>query len=305
MMVVALVEALFASYKARLIFFAALVGLTVSYHARYTNDFTNTWKKQANFYRQLVLRVPSLQPNTAVITEGEILYHMGDYPTAYAINIMLAQPRGDSGEYINYWFFSITSNFGNRLDDFMNGMVIQDRHRSLRFSGKSNESLIVSFEPEKGQCLYVIRPQDSTVRLLPSMMKDASHLSALKRISLQKNSGLFLQEIGLNYSEDWCTYYQQADLARQAGDWAQTAKLWNDARAKDFAPGAPFEYLPFVEAFARLGDWDQAVSLTLEVKYLPPAARLTLCDFWNSLPAAPERDSAFKQVQAELACPVN
>jgi len=59
MMVVALVEALFASYRARLIFFAALIGLTISYHAHYTNDFRNTWKKQANFYRQLVLRVPT------------------------------------------------------------------------------------------------------------------------------------------------------------------------------------------------------------------------------------------------------
>jgi hypothetical protein len=305
MMIVALVEALFASYKARLIFFAALVGLTVSYHAHYSNDFRNTWKKQANFYRQLVLRVPSLQPNTAIITEGEILYHMGDYPTAYAINTMLAQPRGDSGDHINYWFFSITGNFANRLDDFMNGMDIQDRHRSLRFSGKSNESLIVSFEPEQGQCLYVIRPQDSVVRLLLPIMKEASHLSALERISTQTTSGQFLREIDSKSPEDWCTYYQQADLARQAGDWEQVAKLRSDANAKGFTPGAPFEYLPFVEAFVRLGDWDQAVNLTLEVKDLPPVARLTLCDFWNSLPATPERDSAFKQIQAGLACSVN
>jgi len=218
---------------------------------------------------------------------------------------MLAQPRGDSGDHINYWFFSITGNFANRLEDFMNGMDIQDRHRSLRFSGKSNESLIVSFEPEQGQCLYVIRPQDSAIRLLPSMMKEASHLSALGRISIQPPSGLFLQEIDLNYPEDWCTYYQQADLARQTGDWMQVKKFWNDAHAKGFGPGAPFEYLPFLDAFAQLGDWDQAVSLTIEVKDLPPAARLTFCDFWNSLPATPERDSAFKQIQAELACSVN
>ncbi len=305
MMVVALAEALLASQRTRLIFLAALIGLTVSYHARYTNDFKNTWKKQANFYRQLILRVPSLEPNTAIIADGEILYHMGDYPTAYAINTMLTQPRADSGDYINYWFFSITGNFSNRLEDFMKGMDIQDRHRSVRFSGRSDESLIISFEPEQGQCLYVIRPQDSTVRLLPSSMKDASHLSAPERISTQPSSGLFLKEIGLNYPEDWCTYYQQADLARQNGDWAQVTKFWKEAHAKGFAPDAPFEYLPFVEGFEQLGEWDQAVSLSLELKKAPPPARLTLCDFWNSLPATPERDSAFKQVQAELACPAN
>jgi hypothetical protein len=305
LMIVALVEALFASHKARLIFFAVLLGLTVSYHARYMNDFKNTWKKQANFYRQLVLRVPSLQPNTAIIAEGEILYHMGDYPTAYAINTMLAQPRGDSGEYVNYWFFSITGNFGDRLDEFLHGMDIQSRHRSVRFAGKSDQSLIIEFDPSQGGCLHVIRPQDGVVRLLPSLVKSASRLSALERISPQPTSGLFLREIDLNYPEDWCTYYQQADLARQMGDWSQVKKLWNEAHAKSFAPGVPFEYLPFLEAFAQLGDWDQAVSLTHELKKAPPTVRLALCDFWYSLPATPERDSAFEQVQTELACSAN
>jgi hypothetical protein len=68
-----LVEALFPSHKARLIFFGALHGLAISCHAHYTNDFKNACTKQANFFRQLVLHAPSLQPNTAIITEGEIL----------------------------------------------------------------------------------------------------------------------------------------------------------------------------------------------------------------------------------------
>jgi hypothetical protein len=303
LMLVAIVEALMTSQKARLVFFALLVGLAVSYHARYANDFRNTWKKQANFYRQLVLRIPSLEPNTALIAEGEFLYHMGDYPTAYAINTMLAEPGADSGDNINYWFFSITSNFASKIEDFMNGMDIQDRHRSVRFQGKSSQSLIISFEPEQGQCLYVIRPQDSTVRVLPTLLKQAAHLSALDRIHFKKSSGLFLQEIGLNYPEDWCTYYEQADLARQQGDWDAVAEYWGAAHKRGFAPGAAFEYLPFVEAFARLNEWDKAAEISRELKDAVPAARYTMCDFWGTLPEMPERDSFMRQIRNELKCP--
>lgn len=305
MMVVATIEALFASQRARTIFFAVLVGLTVSYHARYTNDFKNAWKKEANFYRQLVMRVPSLQPDTAIIAEGEILYDMGDYPTAYAINTVFAKPRGDSGSNVRYWFFSITGNFSNQLEDFMSGTDIQDLHRSIRFQGQSNESLIISFEPEQGQCLHVIRPQDSTLRVLPELLKEASHLSALDRINSEKSSGSFLQEIGLNYPENWCTYYQQADLARQQGNWETVAGLWDSAQKGGFKPDIPLESLLFVEAFTRLGRWDEAVELTITAKHTPPAVRFTFCDFWQSLPSSSERDSAFEQIKAELNCSAN
>jgi hypothetical protein len=184
----------------------------------------------------------------------------------------------------------------------MNGMEIQDRHRSVKFNGRSDQSLIISFEPEQGQCLYVIRPQDSSVRLLPSLLKQAAHLSAVDRIDMEKSSGAYLEQVGLKYPKDWCTYYEQADLARQEGDWAQVVKLWRDAHYNGLKPGVPFEYLPFIEAFLKYGEYDQAVNLTLEAKSAPPSARLTMCDYWSALPDSPEGDSAFKQIQTELGC---
>jgi hypothetical protein len=215
---------------------------------------------------------------------------------------MLAQPRADSGDHVNYWFFSMTGNFGNKLDDFMMGMDISDRHRSVRFKGRSDQSLIISFEPEQGQCLYVIRPQDETVRVLPSLVKEAAHLSAVSRIDMARTSGDFLGQIGPAYPVDWCTYYERADLARQEGDWTQVGKLWDEAHRKGFKPGVSFEYLPFIEAFVNLGQWDRALGLTLEVKNAPPSARLTMCDYWSELPESPERNDALKQIQAEMNC---
>lgn len=302
LMLVAGIESLIESKKSRLIIFAALVGFSVSYHARYVNDFRLSWKKQANFYHQLVLRIPALETNTAIVAEGEIFPHMGDYPTAYAINTMFSVQGGDLDDHVGYWFFSITSNFENRTEDFINGMDLFTRHRSLRFKGRSDESLIISFEPEQGQCLHIVRSQDADSRSLRSLLRRTSHLSHTERILPSPTSGLFLKEIGFDFPVNWCTFYVQADLARQNNDWNGVVRLWKAAARDGFSPNDPFEYLPFIEAFARLNEWDKAVELTLMVSNAPPISRFTLCDFWESLPASSERDSAYYKINDELSC---
>jgi hypothetical protein len=223
---IALLELISPKVRTRLVMIAILVGFSVGYHARYTNDFRWAWKKQLNLYRQLVLRVPGLQPHSAIVAEGEILPFMGDYPTAYAINAVYTPPLGDKDQYVDYWFFGITTNFGKNIDGFMHGMDIDASHRSVSFTGRSDQSLIISFDPDQGQCLYVVRPQDSSFRKLTPLLKEASHLSALDRIDTSARSpDSFLQAIGSRYPDDWCTYYEKADLARQNGDYAEVIKL--------------------------------------------------------------------------------
>lgn len=303
LILVAVLELISPQVRTRLVMIVILVGLAVGYHARYTNDFRWAWRKEANLYRQLKLRIPDIQPGTAIVAEGEILTYMGDYPTAYALNTVYGEPLSDNDQYVNTWFFGMTSNFGQDLDGFLDGMEIEGYHRSVSFTGRSDQSLIVSFEPASGECLYVIRPQDASFRKLNPLLKEASHLSALERIDTSADSSSpFLQAIGMEYPEDWCTYYQKADLARQQQDYAEVAALWEEASSKGFSPDAYFEYMPFIEAFVQLGRWDEAAEFTLDVSRRFPISRLSSCDYWNSLPAGPERDAAFNKLESRLDC---
>ncbi|MDP2776345.1 MAG: hypothetical protein Q8O48_01775 [Anaerolineales bacterium] len=75
----------------------------------------------------------------------------------------------------------------------------------------------------------------------------------------------------------WCYYYQQADLARQRGDWEQIPDLLKQALDKGYYPEDGLEWMPFLQANAVLGDLDKMRSTTKLVitdKFL----RLQVCD---------------------------
>ena len=303
LIIVALLEFISPKTRARFLIIAVLIGLSVGYHARYTNDFGRAWKKETNLYRQLLARIPGLKPNSAIIAEGEILSYMGDYPTAYAINTIYSQPLSDHDNFVDYWFFGITTNFSKNLDSILDGTEIDATHRSVSFKGRSDQSLIISFEPGRGQCLYVIRPGSASYRELSSLLKKARHLSALDRINTSADSSSpFLQEIGVQYPDDWCTYYEKADLAYQKKNYKNVIELWNAAHKSGFSPGAYPEFMIFIDAFVQSEHWNEAVELTFETIHKFPIARPAMCDYWNSLPATMERDSAFGKLESKLDC---
>src|SRR5512138_480004 len=107
LLTIAILEMISPKLRTRLLIVAILIGFSVGFHARHTNEFRWAWKKETNLYRQLVLRIPALQPNTAIVAMGEILTYMGDYPTAYAINTLYTPQLGKQNNQVDYWFYGI------------------------------------------------------------------------------------------------------------------------------------------------------------------------------------------------------
>jgi hypothetical protein len=310
LMVVALLELLISSSKARTVLMAALVGLSAGWHLRYTNDFRRAWEKEVNFYEQLAVRVPALAPHTALVAEGEILSRMGDYPTAYAINTLYARQGSAEQGQMPVWFYGITTNFGRDYEEFVRGMKLYTRHRSMVFKGDSHEIVLFSFEPSNGQCLHIIRPQDAQARILPDRLRTLSSLSALDRIRAGDSFSAFLgEELGLEPAANWCNTYQRADLARQFGDWDEVIRLWRQAQTAGLAPNDNFEYLPFLEAYLYTNQPESALKLSVLAAEFPPSMRPTVCDVWQRTlgesAADAEMQAAYQQIQESLDCSGN
>jgi hypothetical protein len=66
---------------------------------------------------------------------------------------------------------------------------------------------------------------------------------------------------GAEPAPDWCYYYQQAALARQQNDWDAIHEIYREALALGHYPNDSVEWLPFVQAYAVLGDLDKLRTL--------------------------------------------
>jgi hypothetical protein len=302
----ALVGALAANRRYRNLLLSLLVAFAAGGHFIRADAFRAAWDKQVSFYQQLTWRAPYILPDTALISDGEFLTFMGDYPLAFALGVLY--PRRDDSNRLPYWAFNLRSEkLSEALPTLAQGAPLWTRAYSMAFSGNSAESLVISFEPESGRCLWVLRPQDAELRLISDLTRQAAGASNLGRILPAAQAPFPAHILRQDAPKTWCYYYQKADLARQLGDWPAITRLWQAAGEQGFRPANGVEYLPFIEAYAHLQDWPAAARLTEEANQPRQGMRPALCALWQqvvqSAPASPEQAAAYQQVQADLSCP--
>ena len=137
-------------------------------------------------------------------------------------------------------------------------------------------------------------------------MREASALSNPDRI-LREPSGVMPEIYSPEPVHGWCYYFEQAELARQFGDWQEVVRLGNEAFALDDSPNNPVERFVFIEGHVHLGDWERAVELSkisfrVSKDYVGPL----LCKLWKRIEAetvqSPERSDAMNQIQDLAAC---
>ncbi len=297
-------DSLFTSEKTRRVMFALLIGLLIGYHNRVGFDFKTSWEKQVNLYQQLTWRAPYIEPGTAIITDQEILSYMGDYPLSFALNTIYDTK---SLRPSPYWFFAMSENLGTDAASLAEGVELTAKKYASTFAGNSRDSLIIAFEPEKNQCLWILRPEDAAYRGLPEPIKQAAQVSNLSRIQDEHETDPTLyRAIVPENPASWCFHYQRADLARQMGDWEQVLFFWELAQKGGYAPGHGFEYIPFIQGYAHVGNWKQALALTKQSHRVSANMKTILCPVWEELnveiPQSAERDSAFGEVNEMLGC---
>jgi hypothetical protein len=104
----------------------------------------------------------------------------------------------------------------------------------------------------------------------------------------------------------WCYFYEKAELARQAGDWLQVAKLGDKAIGQGYAPSDPYEWLPFIEAYALTDELNKAEKYTKQAFIADMKPGTGLCQLWKrvqvQIPARIEIKSISTKMIKELQC---
>ncbi len=281
---------------------SVLVGLGLSLPIQTARSYQASWDKQQQFYWQLHWRAPSLQPGTLIVTDQEILFFMGIYPTAFAINVLY--PQVEPWPAASYWFDAGMEQVS--WDSFSAGEPATFVKYTETFSATNQNVLAIAFDPGFDQCLRVLRPEYADLRDMSSIAKSWLAVSNAGRIKAAPEETPPPAIFGQEPARGWCYYYEKADLARQYQQWDQVVQLWKQAGQAGVRPRNSIELLPFIEAYARTGDWATAKKLTSQGNTLPDRSASVLCDVWRELgstaAASSARDQTVTAVKAQLGC---
>lgn len=302
MVIVGAVYGLIESQRNRNAALSAVLALAIGLQVQTARSYQASWDKQEQLYWQLRWRAPALEPGTFIVSDQEILFYMGIYPTAFAINLLY--PQTTDPPTSSYWF---NAGFEHvKFEDFAAGKPVTFQKYATTFTATVNHVLAITFEPGENQCLWVLGPQYTNTRKLTPEASTWLTVSHPEMILQTPSAAPPVMIYGTEPRHTWCYYFEKADLASQYQDWQTATQLWTEAGTAGLHSGNGAELMPFIEAYGRLGDWDTARKLTLQAESLPDRPTSALCDLWRVLgsQAAPstQGDQTILSVKAQLGC---
>lgn len=250
---------------------ALLLGLALFTHWSNAVEYRDNWAVQKQVWWQMSWRAPQLQTGTALV----VYLPAGQrYPEDFEVwapaNKIYAPAPGPlriTAQVLNADTAAEIAGGGQSPRDF----------RTVQYTRDYAKALIISM-PSMDSCLHVLdgrQPElpafeDALVRQVAGVSNTGQIVTG--GAAAQPPADIF----GSEPVHSWCYYYQKAALARQQGDWAQAARLGDEAAALGLSATDVSEWLPFLEAYLNLGRSADAERIAAAVK-TDPATTAALC----------------------------
>lgn len=283
-----------------------LVALAAGYQLQVATDYRRDWNTQKNLFWQLAWRAPGITPGTVIIANDTPIQYASDNSLVAPINWMYA-PDNNS-DRLDYMFFYPSIRLETALQNLEPGMPIQKDYLAAKFSGSTDQLIAIVYSPPG--CVRVLDPElDPYNQMLPLLIRQAAGLSkiALIQTSLSDSPAIPMPGIfGAEPAHGWCYYFEQADQARQLGDWEAVAAFGDEAFEQGDYPNDPAERLVFIEGYAHIMQWNKAQDLTYEAAAITPLMQPVLCRLWQrierDLPSSSIPDGIIDALRSDLEC---
>lgn len=290
---------------------SVLVGLAVGLQLRTANDFRWSWIRQQRVYWQLYWRAPAVEPNTIFFADNSLFPYV--YPN-FSFNVLYLS--GDDPANMGLKFLYLKEALVEDPGFFSENKPYHKTFRNFVFNGHTQDIVLLYYDPpHNSNCLWVLTPEDVDNPYLNDRMRKALPASGTDRVLTEPTGALYppREIFGEEPEPDWCYLYQKASLAKQTGDWERVTALGDQAAEMGIAPdsteaNAPQEWLPFIEGYARTGEWERAAELTLVNSRIDSNYETALCVLWEGLaaegPRDPAAEGAVARVWQDLECDI-
>jgi hypothetical protein len=294
-------------YWRKVVIIAFLVAIAAGQNFRFANDYRWSSIYQNRFAYQLTWRAPYVKTLTPFFADNEMFGKMGVYPTSFMLNVLYPNKR-EIGD-MNYWFYTLNKYFPKDAWQLKDGVTVVQSHWYTKYKADSRNSLVISWHPGSNQCLWILDEKDKYNPDITDLTKSALGATNLDRIDTtvtdaKVDTNLF----GAENTNQWCYYFEKADLSRQEQDWSTAATLYETANGKGLTTDFGQELFPFIEAYAHLGKGDKALALTKAAAVKGDNMREYLCDNWiriyGEITPSDSVKNAYDTIYHDYACSV-
>lgn len=315
---------LFRDSKQGIVLSAVLASLALGTQFYFSAMFRAEAESLTSFAWQLSWRIPALQKNTALLTDNLAFKFNDDEALTYLMNWMYDPQNGSP--HFPYSVQLLQKRLGKEIPALEKGQKIKSNaYWVADFNGSTDNAILIYYNPPS--CLKIIDPQyDKGILFAPvytishdlAVIKDPQFLSPLA------SQAMTLSNVGLInpspehvarppkdiFKDDpkttWCYFFQNAELARQQGDWEQVASIAKEASDGKFYPQDLSENLPFIEAYGMLGRWEEFETLFTSLSNSVPALNPALCGILsrvnNSNEITSKEDRLLSRLSRDISC---
>jgi len=273
---------LIRSRNVRFAAISALVLLAVLTH--YTASLRVLVEEQviANTWHQIAWRAPAIKAGTTLVVNYPAVGYAEDVDAVAGPANFIYFPEQTNQIPAVYQLVALPQM------DYMTKQVLGRDKKLYGYRthvGEINyDNVLVISQPAANACVHILdsqRPvyseQDTDQILL------LGQYSKIQNVLIQGSEPALAQSIfGPEPAHTWCYYYQKADLALQQGDWEKIIQLGEQAARMKLTPNDRSEWMPFLQAYAMLGNEKDFKAAAIKIDS-SPFVRRQACEMLRKL----------------------
>jgi hypothetical protein len=242
--------------------FTLLIVIAIVTQINNTIYYRDDWTVQRNYWWQVTWRAPQFQQGTVLMFDLPNPYYFAEDEEIYAPANYIYFPQPN-----NFHIYSEVINPDTTIE-LATHAVSQRDFRGISFPRDFSHAVIASMDVEGG-CVHVYDSKQLEISNLNTPINNlAAAYSNIDQIVTTGNAPTPPADVfGSEPAHTWCYYYQKASLARQQHDWAEVARLGDEAIAKDLNAYDPLEWVPFMEGYINVGREADALQILTRIPY--------------------------------------
>jgi hypothetical protein len=285
LLLVGLIESISFFKFQNILLVSLFCGLSAGFHYQNAFSYRQDWLAQRDFFWQMTWRMPAIEPGTVLLTSELPFTYDWDNSLTAPLNWNYAPDYKNQGW--PYLIYDVEGRMSSGLPALEAGSVLFEENRITPFRGSTDQAVVFFYRPP-GNCLKVIASEnDLVISEKPRYFGEIAGFSNPEFIlEAEISSTDFLNRFfSPEPNPSWCTYFQKAERAYYQKNWSEIVKLGNAGlkTSPGFNRRNAYELLPFVEGYARMGEWQEALNLTEQAFHSWDKMNTPLCKLYAEL----------------------